>query len=161
LLEVAILTPSASLLHLCCRGLGPLLREMVHSPALSPHLWHAEEMVPNHVLGPWSICHLLDLLALHFGGHSMVSAPRICLPHADGRSRPLNYFWLRASPAGAEGLISGECTVDINFSSQPTSALNSAADLALLIVPIIALGKLTMDFNRKIGLVVIFMIGMM
>jgi hypothetical protein len=89
----------------------------------------------------------------------MVSAPRICFQHADGRSRPLNYFWLRASPAGAEGLIDGECTVGINSISQPTSALNSAADLALLIVPIIALGRLTKDFNRKIGPIFIFMIG--
>jgi hypothetical protein len=154
-------TLSASLPYLCCLRLGPLLREMVHSPALSPHLWHAEEMVPNHVLGPWRLRHVLDLFALHFGGHSMVSAPRKCFQLADGRSRPLNYFWLRASTAGAEGLINGECTVDINSSSQPSSALNSAADLALLIVPIIALGKLSMDFNRKIGIIAIFMIGML
>lgn len=91
----------------------------------------------------------------------MVSAPRICFQHADGRSRPLNYFWLRASPVGAEGLINGKCTVDIDSSSQPTSALNSAADLALLIVPIIAIGKLKMDWNRKIGLIFIFMIGIL
>jgi hypothetical protein len=74
-------------------------------------------------------------------------------------SHPIQYFWLRASPVGAQGLIKGKCTVAINQSSQSTSGLNSLADFALLIVPAIALAKLKIDLHRKIGLIAVFMIG--
>lgn len=81
------------------------------------------------------------------------------LLHTHGFSRPLNYLWLRASPAGAQGLVKGKCTVDVHSFSQSISVLNSVADFALLVVPPIALGGLKMSFNRKIGLIAIFSIG--
>jgi hypothetical protein len=132
---------------------------MVYSLALSPCFRHAEEVVSDHLLDYRSIRYLLDFLALHFGGRSMVSGSEIFLCYAYPASCPLNYFWLRASPAGAQGLINGKCTVSVSSSSQATSALNSAADFALLVVPAIALEKLKIDLNQKVGLIAIFMIG--
>ena len=81
------------------------------------------------------------------------------MPKTDEHSRPLNYYWLQASPAASKGLIRGKCRVAIDPSRQSTSALNSLADLALLIVPAIALVGLQMDLKRKIALISIFLIG--
>lgn len=72
-------------------------------------------------------------------------------------SRPIEFFWQQANPATT---MKGVCTVGVLPSEISTTALNTAADWIILLIPITALSSLQLNIRRKVGLLAIFAIGL-
>ncbi len=73
-------------------------------------------------------------------------------------SRPISYFWLRFDIFATTPVV-GKCTVDASGSEISTSILNTIADFAVLILPIVVLAGLQLKLRRKIALLAVFLVG--
>lgn len=73
-------------------------------------------------------------------------------------SRPISYFWLRFDIFATTPVVS-KCTVDASGSEISTSILNTIADFAVLILPIVVLVGLQLKLRRKIALLAVFLVG--
>ena len=73
-------------------------------------------------------------------------------------SRPLSYFWSQYD-ISANPRPEGVCTVDASSSEISTSILNTVADFAVLILPIIVLAGLQLKLQKKIAIISVFLVG--
>ncbi|KAL8912158.1 MAG: hypothetical protein Q9171_002792 [Xanthocarpia ochracea] len=72
--------------------------------------------------------------------------------------RPISYFWLRFDTFAQTPAV-GKCTVDADVSAISTSVLNTVADFAVLIFPIVVLAGMQLKLRKKIALLSIFLVG--
>ena len=73
-------------------------------------------------------------------------------------SRPVSYFWTRFDISAKTPAV-GKCYIDSSSPEISTSALNTVADFAILILPIIVIVGLQLKIERKIALVCVFLVG--
>lgn len=69
--------------------------------------------------------------------------------------QPINYGWNQLYEH-----MKGRC-VNLKAEALSTALLNTVADIALLILPIPTLWKLQMPLKQKLGLCIIFLLGIM
>lgn len=84
-------------------------------------------------------------------GHGLagwIAQPFIC--------RPTNFFWEQWTREWE-----GHCPIDVNAQLYAMSSTNIALDLAIWLVPIPQLIKLNMNWKKKAGMSLIFLVGLL